>query len=499
MKPEIVIYLNRQELKLFYSQNESPFRNYSLNDQPNIPLYFIAESNNFELGYKAKVKYSEGNPNHFKEYFDSIRNTKAKFSYLGQEYNLGFLLVKAVEYLLTVFAHEIEIENIHINEIKEKYSLNLVFDLDIDDNEINYTCKLFEKSGFVKLRALRHDYLVLNYMDQNREITALKSFILVTGLSTNLILSYYTSLQEKFFKFKKSGEGLAINPEDELVARILFEQTAMSTNSRTSEKDELPALIELAKKHRRPRSEYDIFTKLSDGSSKRVIIQKRVIDQKLSRISSAVDAQFVEVAANGQDIPISQIGIVVFGEIHSKVFVEKLHTFSNHVFIAEHPMEDYFNQFINDSEVINKGDFLNLEKSNSNKAKAASNLSNPPKSSIKVPEPTPVRSKSTTPPPATPRRPLPPPPRPTNTKTTTPPPPPPRRPLPPPPPPANTRATKSTPPPVKKSSVASKAPISPAPAPRKAPPPPIARSSASPPPLPTKKTGPPPLPKKSKK
>ena len=371
MNTYAVIYISREELRFFYSQNRNAFKTYLFNDKESIPLYFQSDGNQFDIGYSAKIQKESNYPFTYKGYFDLIKNNSSKFPFLdGEEYPIRELLLKGIEFLFRSFYREILHSDKTISEIKEELSLVVVCDSNVQDNEINFIAELFKKNAYSQFKILRFDYLVLNYLVKYQKIPVSKSFLLLNSLKGDLCVNFFKNIDDKTPRLSHVGESLAINPKDEIIARILFQQTIDKTGSRVNEKDELPALIELASIHSNSnRPEFRIDTTLSDGSKARPLIKMRVVEDRLSYNTNTADFNFFDSIVAKTNLSKNDIGIIVFGNIHSENFVDKLRANYNNVFEAnKFSYEDYFDVILEDEyKVIQNGNYLSEEKNTINK------------------------------------------------------------------------------------------------------------------------------------
>lgn len=362
MNTNVIIYISREELRFFYSQNKNTFKTYLFNDKESIPLYFQSDGNQFNIGSSAKIQKESNYPFTYKGYFDLIKDNSSKFPFLdGEEYPISELLLKGIEYLFRSFHKEILHSDKTISEIKEELSLVVLCDSNVQDNEINFIAELFKKNAYSKFKILRFDYLVLNYLVKYQKISISKSFLLTNSLKGDLCVNFFKNIDDKTPRLSYVGESLAINPKDEIIARILFQQTIDKTGSRVNEEDELPALIELASIYSNSnRPEFRIDTTLSDGSKARPLIKMRVVEDTLSYSTKTADFNFFDSIVTKTNVPKNDIGIIVFGNTHSENFVDKLRANYNNVFEANKlSYEDYFDVILEDEyNVIQNGDYL---------------------------------------------------------------------------------------------------------------------------------------------
>lgn len=371
MNTDAVIYISREELRLFYSQNRNAFKTYLFNDKESIPLYFQSDGNQFEIGYSAKIQKESNYPFSNKGYFDLIKDNSSKFLFLdGGEYPLSELLLKGIEFLFRSFYKEILHSNKTISEIREELAVVVVCDSNIQDNEINFIADSFKKNVYSNFKILRFDYLVLNYLIKYQKISTSKSFLLTNSLNGDLCVNFFKNIADKTPRISYLGENLAINPKDEIIARILFQQTVDKTGSRVNEEDELPALIELASTYSNTnRPEFRIDTTLSDGSTARPLIKMRIVEDRLSYNTNTADFNFFDSTVSKTNMPKNDIGIIVFGNIHSENFIDKLRANYNNVFVAsQFSYEDYLDIILKDEyNVIQNGNYLPEEKNTKNK------------------------------------------------------------------------------------------------------------------------------------
>ena len=430
MKVEIVINISRTSIQFFYSQNGNSFKPFKYENQELIPFYIFADGDEFQLGETAKLKHQNHLPNCFHNYFDLIKKPNQKYLFLdGEKKQIKQLLVHTCETVLNSLLDKLLISE-HLSDLKSSLHLNLLFSSDITDDQINFAANLFKEHGYLKAKYIYGNYLILNYLDNNRKIGAFKDstsnmgafkgYLTIDALDNNLYIDFFNSLDKKYPKIADVGEDLASDPKVKLIARELFKQTADVTGSLTTEESELPHLIPLAQKYAdSTKAEFKVKVTLSDGASKNVKIRMSKINNKLDYLSNFTkDVDLVNVIVKKSKIENTDLAIVVNSSVRSKNFVSNLRSNYNNVYHSKEDLIDILDLFNEHKKVIENGDFVSINsapkketKSSTKEPKNPEKLANtaqvfPPKKQSSRPS-APSRSSAPSRPPAPPRPPKP--------------------------------------------------------------------------------------------
>ena len=369
MNCDIVVNISRFNLQVLYSQNKNSYKFFSYNDFDDIPFYIFSDGNDIEVGESAKSKYLDGVDGAYFNYFDLIKDTKAKFLFIdGENKQISHLLIYSLEIILQALFEKLRLPD-HITSSRENLNLNLVFASDITDDDINFLVDTFNNFGYKKVKYIYSNYLMLNYLDNNRKIGAFKDnksnmgafngYVVVDSIDNNLQIDFFDTLGNKYPKLHKEGLGLAMDPISELIAKELFEQTAQATGSRTKIKSELPHLLKLAKIQDITKSEFFVKVELTDRSKSRVKIKMRSINAAADQHSryNTKDFDLVESVVKRSKILNTDLAIVIKNSITSKYFIDKFTSTYNNIYRSNDEFVDIVELFNSNSKVINAGDF----------------------------------------------------------------------------------------------------------------------------------------------
>jgi len=380
MNYNIIIYISRNNLSFYFSQNKSSYKIYEFENESLIPLCFYSEGSQFDIGHSAKLKIQGNYPKTYDDYFNLIKDTGSSFEFFNKEKKYKDLLVVGIEYLMNRFLEEIEITSDRVADIREKINLSLVFASDIKQHEINFVGELFKGAGYKNLKLIYYNYLLLNYLDKFRrigaykddqgKIGAFKGYLLIDGLDNNLYIDFYNELSSKTPKFKKTGEDLANDPKDKIIAKILFDLAVIKSGSKVKEKSELIRLLPLAKKYSSSsKSEPLITVELSDGSVEKVRLKMKKVKEILSYESNFTkDFDTVKECEQKSKVTNIDLLVVVKRSITSINFLDKIKSHYNNVYHYNEEIEEVFELFISSPDVIDFGDFMETRTSKSDRS-----------------------------------------------------------------------------------------------------------------------------------
>jgi len=373
MNFDIVIYISRNSLSFYFSQNKGEYKVYEFENEPLIPLYFYSEESKFNIGYSAKLKFQRSFPKTYFDYFNLIKDTDSSFKFFNKEKKHKDLLLLGIEYLINHFLRDILMSSDNIADIREKINLNLVFASDIMQNEINFVGELFIAAKYKNLKLIYYNYLLLNFLDKYRrigaykddqgKIGAYKGYLLIDGLDNNLYIDFYNELSSKTPKFNKIGEDLANDPKIKIIAKMLFDLAVLKSGSLVKEKDEISRLLPLAKKYSNTtKSEPLIIVELSDGSIEKVRLKMKKVKEVLSyEANFTKDFDVVKECEQKAKVATLDLLIVIKKSITSLNFLDKIKSYYNKFYHCNEEIEEIFELFITSPDVISIGDFLNTK------------------------------------------------------------------------------------------------------------------------------------------
>ena len=359
MNCEIIVKISRSNIQIFYSQNKNAFKIFKYEDSENIPLYVFSDGNDFEIGELAKLKHQNSYSNSYCDYFDLIKDTKATFPFLdGEDKKMGYILILAIEKILKDLFEMLLISD-NVSDLRESIKLNLVFSNDISDIEINFLVNVFKDFGYKKCKFICYNYLIINYLDSKRKIDAFNGYIVIDAIDNDLQIDFFDSLVKKYPKIHKEGVDLASDPKVKILAKEMYQQTADSTGSLTSEKTEIAHLIPLAQKHvNTTKSEFRVQVVLTDGASKNVKIKMNSINEKASYLSNFTkDFDLVKTVVKQSNVPNIDLAFVIKSSVVSNNFIDNLRSVFNNVYCSNDEFVEVLELFINNESLINQGDF----------------------------------------------------------------------------------------------------------------------------------------------
>ena len=376
MNVDISIYISRNSLSFYFSQNKGEYKVYEFENDPLIPLYFYCEESDFKIGNSAKLKFQRSFKKTYFDYFKLIKDTDSSFKFYSKEKKYKDLLLLGIEYLINHFLKEILMSSDNIADIRQKINLNLVFASDIMQNEINFVGDLFKAASYKNLKLIYFNYLLINYLDKYRKIGAYKEnqgkigaykgYLLIDGLDNNLYIDFYNELSSKTPKFNKIGEDLANNPKNKIIAKMLFDLAVLKSGSLVKEKNELIRLLPLAQKYSNTtKSEPLITVELSDGSVEKVRLKMKKVKEVLSyEANFTKDFDIVKECEQSAKVANLDLLVVFKKSVTSLNFLDKIKSHYNNVYHCNDEIEEIFELFISSPDIISIGDFSTNENLN---------------------------------------------------------------------------------------------------------------------------------------
>jgi hypothetical protein len=398
MNCEIVVNISRSNLQIFYSQNKNSYKPFIYEESDNIPFYVFSDGNDFEVGASAKIKFQNNYVSAYYNYFDLIKDTNATFLFLdGEDKKMSTLLIYALEKILKDLFQNLLISD-NVSDVRDTLKLNLVFSSDISDVEINFMVNAFKDFGYNKSSYIYSNYLTLNYLDNNRKIGAFKDnksnmgafngYVVIDAIENDLQIDFFDSLVKKYPKFHEEGVDLASDPKVKLIAKEMFNQTADSCGSLTTEELEIPHLIPLAQQYvNTTKAEFRVEVVLSDGATKNVKVKMSSINEKASYLSNFTkDFDLVKTVVKRSKIGNTDLAFVIKSSVISENFINNLKSTYNNIYHSNDEFIDILELFIENQKVINIGDFV-PRPSTSKPPKPEPPKPEPPKPEPPKPEP----------------------------------------------------------------------------------------------------------------
>ena len=409
MSTDIFLLIGRKKLKLLYCQNKIDIREYEHENDAHIPFYFYSNnSGDILLGESAKTKYENQDKNAHYDYFKLIKNVTQKFNFIGGEQKIDKVIVRAAEYLINGFLKNALFSEKVVYDLKEKLNISLIFYNDVSENEITFVNSIFKDEGYTKIKSFYYNYLLLNFLDQNRKIGSFKGYIISDSIENNLHINYFDNLSRKQYKTNAIGKDLAIDPRIKLLGASIINIAIEKTGSLVNPKDEINKHDEVFKKAYslfNKKAEFNIDITLSDGASSKVKIKKSRIENKLTYANEFTkDFNFLDNFYEKTGVQLSEMIFILHKNIHSESFSDKIKSNYTNVYHSTELSSQIFQIFYKNEQCANNGD-LTLSKPKIAESTVQQNeIKKENKTVAKIVKPKPVGT------PVTVSKPLPPPP-----------------------------------------------------------------------------------------
>ena len=413
MSTDIFLLIGRKKLKLLYCQNKIDIREYEHENNAHIPFYFYSNnSGDILLGESAKTKYKNQDKNAHYDYFKLIKNVTQKFNFIGGEQKIDKVIVRAAEYLINAFLKNVLFSEKVVYDLKEKLNISLIFYNDVSKNEITFVNDIFKNEGYTKIKSFYYNYLLLNFLDQNRKIGSFKGYIISDSIENNLHINYFDNLSRKQYKTNAIGKDLAIDPKIKLLGASIINIAIEKTGSLVNPEDEINKHDEVFKKaynllNNEP--EFNIDITLSDGSSSKVKIKKSRIENKLTYANEFTkDFNFLDHFYQKTGIQQSEMVFILHNIVHSERFSDKIKSNYTNVYHSTESSPQIFQLFYKNEQCVSNGN-LTLSKPKIAESTVHKNeIKKENKTAAKIIQPKPVGKPVT----KAVRKPLPPPPPP---------------------------------------------------------------------------------------
>ena len=366
MSTDVFLLIGRKKLKLLYCQNKIDIREYEHENDAHIPFYFYSNnSGDILLGQSAKTKYENKDKNAHYDYFKLIKNVTQKFNFIGGEQKIDKIIVRAAEYLINGFLKNALFSEKVVYDLKDKLNISLIFYNDVSENEITFVNSIFKNEGYTKIKSFYYNYLLLNFLDQNRKIGSFKGYIISDSIENNLHINYFDNLSRKQYKTNAIGKDLAIDPRIKLLGASIVNIAIEKTGSLVNPKDEInkhDAVFKKAFSLYNTKAEFNIQITLSDGASSRVKIKKSRIENKLIYANEFTkDFNFLDHFYEKTGVQQSEMIFILHKNIHSESFSDKIKSTYTNVYHSTELSSEIFQIFYKNEQCANNGD-LTLSK-----------------------------------------------------------------------------------------------------------------------------------------
>jgi len=372
MSTDVFLLIGRKKLKLLYCQNKIDIREYEHENDAHIPFYFYSNnSGDILLGQSAKTKYENKDKNAHYDYFKLIKNVTQKFNFIGGEQKIDKIIVRAAEYLINGFLKNALFSEKVVYDLKDKLNISLIFYNDVSENEITFVNSIFKNEGYTKIKSFYYNYLLLNFLDQNRKIGSFNGYIISDSIENNLHINYFDNLNRKQYKTNAIGKDLAIDPRIKLLGASIINIAIEKTGSLVNPKDEInkhDAVFKKAFSLYNTKAEFNIQITLSDGASSRVKIKKSRIENKLIYANEFTkDFNFLDHFYEKTGVQQSEMIFILHKNIHSESFSDKIKSTYTNVYHSTELSSEIFQIFYKNEQCVNNG---NLTLSKPKKAEA---------------------------------------------------------------------------------------------------------------------------------
>ena len=372
MSTDVFLLIGSKKLKLLYCQNKIDIREYEHDNDAHIPFYFYSNnSGDILLGESAKTKYENQDKNAHYDYFKLIKNVTQKFNFIGGEQKIDKIIVRAAEYLINGFLKNVLFSEKVVYDLKDKLNISLIFYNDVSENEITFVNSIFKNEGYTKIKSFYYNYLLLNFLDQNRKIGSFKGYIISDSIENNLHINYFDNLSRKQYKTNAVGKDLAIDPRIKLLGASIINIAIEKTGSLVNPKDEInkhDAVFKKAFSLFNKKAEFNIQITLSDGASSRVKIKKSSIEKKLTYANEFTkDFNFLDHFYEKTGVQQSEMIFILHKNIHSESFSDKIKSTYTNVYSSTELSSEIFQIFYKNEQCANNG---NLTLSKPKKAEA---------------------------------------------------------------------------------------------------------------------------------
>ena len=366
MSTDVFLLIGRKKLKLLYCQNKIDIREYEHDNDAHIPFYFYSNNNgDILLGESAKTKYENQDKNAHYDYFKLIKNVKQKFNFIGGEQKIDKIIVRAAEYLINGFLKNALFSEKVVYDLKDKLNISLIFYNDVSENEITFVNSIFKDEGYTKIKSFYYNYLLLNFLDQNRKIGSFKGYIISDSIENNLHINYFDNLSRKQYKTNAVGNDIAIDPRIKLIGASIINIAIEKTGSLVNPKDEInkhDAVFKKAFSLFNKKAEFNIQITLSDGASSRVKIKKSSIEKKLTYANEFTkDFNFLDHFYEKTGVKQSDLIFILHKNIHSERFSDKIKSTYTNVYHSTELTSEIFQIFYKNEQCANNGN-LTLSK-----------------------------------------------------------------------------------------------------------------------------------------
>ena len=366
MSTDVFLLIGRKKLKLLYCQNKIDIREYEHENDAHIPFYFYSNnSGDILLGQSAKTKYENKDKNAHYDYFKLIKNVTQKFNFIGGEQKIDKIIVRAAEYLINGFLKNALFSEKVVYDLKDKLNISLIFYNDVSENEITFVNSIFKNEGYTKIKSFYYNYLLLNFLDQNRKIGSFKGYIISDSIENNLHINYFDNLSRKQYKTNAIGKDLAIDPRIKLLGASIINIAIEKTGSLVNPKDEInkhDAVFKKAYSLYNKKAEFNIDITLSDGASSKVKIKKSRIENKLTYANEFTkDFNFLDHFYEKTGVQQSEMVFILHKNIHSESFSDKIKSTYTNVYHSTELSSEIFQIFYKNEQCANNGN-LTLSK-----------------------------------------------------------------------------------------------------------------------------------------
>ncbi len=341
MNCDMLIKLSKQTISFWYFTEENNFAPLQMNEGNVIPLCFKVKDDDFIMGHLEKSGGTYTDQNLYTDYFEMIKRRSKQFSFKGEKKPLKLLLLFGIELYLSHYIKKILAISAPIETMKPNIRLWFWFDDDIEDSEVIFVEKMFQKAGYKNIRTFNTG-THLNYLINKRFPKHRNSRIYLTSISDTLFIKFYLSPNFTLVEKLRLGE-IGADPRVTILAKLILDDIK-ETNPHIfiKEVEDLAYIEEHSKEllnSLQPIIHNEI--ELSSGIKTEYKVKLQQLEDKLNYNRGVEDKILpkIEEMLKKHDINISTIDVFLVGVFNNEHFKEKLNIKIANVIQCDHLTE----------------------------------------------------------------------------------------------------------------------------------------------------------------
>jgi len=198
MLSKVFVYLSREGMSIYYSEDNSVVLEYKFEQELVIPLYFYSTRDVFSFGIDARKRFHGGDSDAFGNYFDLIQEPAQTYSLYGSnEFEFKKILVSAFEKIMESLLRDELYKDVSNSNIKNSIDqLILVYSSNLLDKEKRLVSNVFQTAGYNKIKAINKTYAFLTCYNQHSKLDNFKSIFTIEGYENDLWITHFEGIQE---------------------------------------------------------------------------------------------------------------------------------------------------------------------------------------------------------------------------------------------------------------------------------------------------------------